>query len=60
MSTTGLTCFEGEVSKETCRRPAPFGAVYLVADILGAVRVSATSASLPQLRHVSLDSLPGR
>lgn len=42
--------------------PGRFGSVYLVADVLGAVRVSsaAAAASLPQLRHVSVVSpLPG-
>lgn len=32
------------------------GTFYLVADIVGAVRVSSASTSLPQLRHVSLVS----
>lgn len=36
------------------------GVVYLVADIVGAVSVSPASSSLPQLRHVSLVSPPGR
>lgn len=34
----------------------PDGTFYLVADIVGAVRVSSASTSLPQLRHVSLVS----
>lgn len=59
LTTTGLTCFEGEVSKGNCRLYSRYGALYLVADILGAVRVSSASASLPQLRHVWLVSATG-
>lgn len=33
---------------------------YLVADIVGAVRVLSAAASPPQLRHVELDPPPGR
>lgn len=37
-----------------------FVSIYLVADIVGAVRVLSAPASPPQLRHVSLVPPPGR
>lgn len=34
--------------------------IYLVADIVGAVRVLSTASSPPQLRHVAFELPPGR
>ncbi|MED6259111.1 hypothetical protein ATANTOWER_017139 [Ataeniobius toweri] len=54
------TGFQDEDSRRYWCLLTSKGAPYLVADVLGGVRVSSAPASLPQLRHVSLVSPRGR
>lgn len=58
LATNGETCSEDEVWRGNPPLSPRCGTPYLVADIVGAVRVSSASTSLPQLRHVWLVSPP--